>query len=192
MKVYHGSPNKFEKFDYKRMGTNGTSEGFGFYFTDKKEVAERYANEGYLYEATLKGKELSGNDLTITKEEYIKLVEILDQKGEYLSNFGDKDYEGFSNVLKMAIECDYEHCPDDAQLIGGIINAYGSVEKVLKIVYDVLGYGYIKDQETGWNSGTVYVALVNEAIEVKAITKIRKEVVWNDKNIHLWKKREGY
>lgn len=177
MKVYHGSPNKFEKFDYKRMGTNGTSEGFGFYFTDKKEVAERYANEGYLYEATLKGKELSGNDLTITKEEYIKLVEILDQKGEYLSNFGDKDYEGFSNVLKMAIECDYEHCPDDAQLIGGIINAYGSVEKVLKIVYDVLGYGYIKDQETGWNSGTVYVALVNEAIEVKAITKIRKEVV---------------
>lgn len=177
MIVYHGSPNKFEEFCYKRIGTNGTMEGFGFYFTDKKEVAKRYAGEGYLYEVDLKGKELSGNRLTITESEYVKLIKILDEEDDFLSNYGDKDWEGFDSVLRVAIECDYEDCPDDATLIGGIINAYGSKEEVLKVVYSELGYGYIKDQKTNWNSGTVYVALDNRAIDIKSITNMRNGVV---------------
>ena len=44
--VYHGSKNEFEYFDEKSMGTGGSDGilqyGHGFYFTNKRELAEGY------------------------------------------------------------------------------------------------------------------------------------------------------
>jgi hypothetical protein len=40
---YHGSPNAFQEFSYEFMGRNGTAEGYGFYFTSDREIAEGYA-----------------------------------------------------------------------------------------------------------------------------------------------------
>jgi len=171
--VFHGSPSKFERFDYKKIGTNGTSEGFGFYFTDSRGIAENYASGGYLYTAILKGKELSGDKLTITEKEYREMALHLNDKGDYLSNFGEIELEGLENVLNYAVELEYNSSADDADLLGGIINAYGNKEDILNYVHDVLGYGYVKDTENGWGNGhTVYVALSNDAIEFKNIEKM--------------------
>lgn len=180
MLVYHGSSNNFEKFDYSRIGTNGTTEGFGFYFTDKKHIAENYTNDnGYLYSVQLKGKELSGDELTITENQFRKLAVHLNDKNEYLSNFGDVNYEGLNAVLNEAVSCEYDNSNDDADLIGGVVNAYGNSQDVLQALYSMFGYGYIKDTDCAWGNSngnqTVYVALVNEVIEIISVeNKIEK------------------
>lgn len=46
--VYHGSKAHFEKFDYSKMGLNGTAEGYGFYFTDKKINCRRICGKWFL------------------------------------------------------------------------------------------------------------------------------------------------
>lgn len=177
MIVYHGSPNYFNKFDYNRIGENGTSEGFGFYFTDKKHIAENYVGKGYLYTVQLTGKELSGTKLTITEKQFKQLATRLNDEEGYLSNFGEIEYEGFENVLQYAVDLEYDSSDNDAELIGGIINAYGSKENVLQAVYDMFGYGYVKDDNCNWGNSkgnqTVYVALVNEVIN---IVEIQEEI----------------
>ena len=44
--AYHGSPNNFEKFSLDHIGTGEGAQayGYGLYFTDKREIAEGYAN----------------------------------------------------------------------------------------------------------------------------------------------------
>lgn len=44
--VYHGSPHKFDKFSssFNKEGEGANEYGYGLYFTDKKEVAEYYAD----------------------------------------------------------------------------------------------------------------------------------------------------
>lgn len=168
--LFHGSPNLFENFDYGRIGTHGTAQGFGFYFTDNKQVAENYSKGGYVYHAALQGVPLSGNSVTLTVDEYILIVKILDGKGDFLSNYGDKDYEGLQTVLKRAID-DFYTCKDDAEIIGGLINAYGSKEEVLKTFYS-LDYGYIVDKIVDWGNQTVYVALTDEAVKIEKIERV--------------------
>lgn len=178
MLVYHGSPNKFDKFDYNKIGENGTAEGYGFYFTDKKSIAENYTgnNAGYLYSVELQGKELSGTKLTITEKQFRKIAVHLNVKNDYLSNFGEVAYDGLENVLQLAVETEYNSSDDDAELIGGIINAYGDKEDVLQAVYKLLGYGYVVDDNPSWGQNedgqTVYVALVNDIIKVVNVEKI--------------------
>lgn len=50
MRLYHGSPNLFDKFDCKLIGSNTelSKFGHGFYAARKKEGAEGYVNP-YLY-----------------------------------------------------------------------------------------------------------------------------------------------
>lgn len=50
--VYHGSENKFDTFDIKKIGKYGEAIGHGFYFAEKG-IAERY-NKGYLYPVYLR------------------------------------------------------------------------------------------------------------------------------------------
>lgn len=164
--VYHGSPVKFEKFDYRKIGTNGTTEGFGFYFTDQKRIALNYGEQGYILAARLHGKALNGNEVTLTKEEYKKLVVHLDEADDYLSNYGEKDFEGYQVVLNRAMET-YSQCEADSELIGGLVNSCGSVELVLSAVYNLFGYGYLVEHETSWGNGQkVYTAFTNDVIEL--------------------------
>ena len=61
--VYHGSPEDFTRFSLDYLGANGTAEGYGFYFTDQKSIAEGYSqgregqrnpeNTGSLFEVYL-------------------------------------------------------------------------------------------------------------------------------------------
>lgn len=173
--LYHGSPVKFDKFDYKHIGTNGTTEGFGFYFTDHERIALNYGENGYIMSAYLHGKALHGNKITITEDEYKQLIIFLDEESEYFSNYGDKDFEGYQTVFNRAM-ADYSQCDSDSELIGSLVNANGSSELVLTAVYQLLGYGYLIEHETGWGNGhTVYTAFVNEVIEIVDVSKIKQK-----------------
>lgn len=51
--LYHGSSKDFEKFETKHIGENTGNNGLfgeGLYFTQKSDLAESYADGGYVYE----------------------------------------------------------------------------------------------------------------------------------------------
>lgn len=172
MFVYHGSPTLFEDFDYSKVGTNGTSEGKGMYFTDKKKVAESYGREGYLYKVKFSGsKSLSSDSLTLTEEDFRKFVKALDKETDYLSNWGDTKYEGKETVVGYAVEGEYENAESDTELLGSLINSSGDIEAVNRLAYTLLGYdSIVVDAE--WGNQRLYIALVQDVIEIVSVEAV--------------------
>jgi len=167
--VFHGSPAMFEQFDYKKIGTQGTAEGKGFYFTDKKSVAQGYAQDTEnLYEVYLNiTKPLSFERKTISKTNLKKFIKALDPDGtDYLLNWGDVEYEGYNNVLNTAVDGEYSPSDNDVDLVSSIIAAAGNIENVYRVLTETLGYDGIVVRNPSWGEGqTVYVAFYPEQIK---------------------------
>jgi len=88
IELYHGSKYHFTKFDITKIGTGQTSQDFGhgFYFSNKKEVAEYYSNilanierqdskvyrYGYLYTVSIKGNLINYNSI-MEEDLFIKI-----------------------------------------------------------------------------------------------------------------------
>lgn len=168
MIVYHGSKEKFDSFNYDKMGLNGTAEGFGFYFTDSKTIASGYAQDGYLYTVEFMGqKPLSFNSITITRAQLRRYLKRLDETGQFLANYGETAYEGFDKVMREAINSIYDFSDNDVDIIGGICTAYGNREEPLKELYKLLGYDSITVQaEWGAVPHKIYIATVHEAYNI--------------------------
>lgn len=173
MKVYHGSNQLFDKFDYEEIGTNGTSEGQGFYFTDNEDVAHGYGQNGYIYTAEFNGKKsLSSNSKTITRKQLAIYLTELNNQVDYLSNWGEVDYDGFDKVLKDAVEGEYDNNDNDVDIICGIANSCGDMETSLKLIYKLFGYDcIICDAE--WDNQRLYIALVNDIIKIEKVEQVR-------------------
>lgn len=172
--VYHGSPVKFEEFDYSSIGANGTSEGQGFYFTDSVETASHYGDGGYLYEVDFHGeKSLSSDSLTISKTDYRNLLEIAHQDSEYLDNWGDVEEEGYNTVLDRAVENEYYPGSNDVDLVGSLINSSGSSRRIYRRLYEEHGFDHIKTR-ADWGDQTIYVATVPEAFTLKSVSETPK------------------
>lgn len=178
-KVYHGSPKEFDKFSYEFLGEQGTSEGYGFYFTDKKEIAEGYKKDdkGKLFEVVLDIKKpLNFTEKKITKPQLKKFIKAVDPDGSgYLSNWGDVSFEGYEKILNEAIKNEFEGSNNDVDLIHGIINAEGrSPERIYPILKETLGYdGIIVDKPEWGGDQKVYLAFSPEQItETKQLTDI--------------------
>ena len=168
--VYHGSPNKFEKFSYDYMGKIGTSAGYGFYFTTDKSIAEKYAEgTGNLYTANLDiNKPLNSTKITITKNQLAKFLKVLDPDAtEYLSNWGDIQSESYNNILRTAIENEYEGSDNDVDLISGIINADGrGAEEIYRILTKTLGYDGIIAQPDWVGEHKIVIPFFPEQIKL--------------------------
>jgi len=172
MELYHGSSNKFNKFDYSKIRTNGTSEGLGFYFTDSKEIASQYGDNGYLYTVKLNAnKSLSDNEKTISKNDLKHYLNKLQNYTDYLSNFGDVNCEGYKNVLDKAVNDSHYYCDTDTEIMGSIYNACGENENVITLFYTILGYDYITSIPE-WGKQKLYIALTNDIIDIVKIEKL--------------------
>lgn len=182
--VYHGSPFLFTNFDYTKMGYHGTSEGFGFYFADRVRPTLAYAfsqsgnPKGYVYVAEFLGRKvLSDVKLTITPSQLRNLLTVLDRQGEYLSNYGDVSYEGYFRVLNRAVVSLYEHSGSDVDLVGDLINSFGSAQAVLQTLHKLLGYDHVKPK-TDWARGfRVYVMLVPEAFRLLEVREYYRDAL---------------
>ena len=167
--AYHGSPKEFQEFSYEYLGTNGTSEGFGFYFTSDKGIAEGYADGGMLKKVILDIKKpLNYTQLTISKPEFAEFLKVLDPIGEgYLSNWGESNFEGYNKVLNTAVEGEFSGSDNDVDLISGVIQATGrDAESIYKVLKQVLGYdGIIVDKPSWGNNQIVYIVFDNSQIK---------------------------
>lgn len=167
--AYHGSAKEFQDFSYEYLGSNGTSEGFGFYFTSDKSIAEGYADNGMLRKVALDIKKpLNFTQLTISKPEFTKFLQTLDPTGEnYLSNWGEVAYEGYNKVLNTAVEGEFSSSDNDVDLISGIIQASGrNAELINRILKQALGYDGIIINKPSWGGDqTIYIVFDNSQIK---------------------------
>lgn len=181
VRVYHGSAARFDEFSYSTIGTTATSEGQGFYFTDSPVIARDYARanpdeDGYLYEADFKGKKsLSPTRMNIGPKEMEGLLNSLDDDDEYLSNWGDVEYEGRSTVVRRAVEGSLGG-ENDVDNVGSLVNSGADAKRIYRHLYERYGYDHL-EVATDWgvsDSGEprkVYVATVPEAFELRALRR---------------------
>ena len=176
MKLYHGSKNKFEKFSYDFVGNNaGSDEGYGFYFTDSKELAERYADGGYVYTVNFKKeKSLNEKKISITITELRKVLQILHKSNDILNDFNDVEYCGYSRVMNEAVGMLREN-KNDVDMVAELCNICRDKEAVLKTIAKVTRRNCInstdnKFTKNGENSRLI-IALVNDDIEIVKIEK---------------------
>lgn len=184
--VYHGSPNKFEVFDYSKIGELGRSEGQGFYFTNKKGIAEAYNRDGgQLVEAYLSIKKpMPYDQKSFSKSEIKKILKkiadlevtssdsgITDLADTFLSNYGDIRTDGFNAVLDSAAKLLSNETTALDQL-GSLVGSGVSSELVNKAVYDVTGFDGVVSKGYSGKGGTkatgdfdVYVAFFPEQIK---------------------------
>lgn len=176
MLVYHGSPHLFSAFDYSRIGENGTQEGQGIYFTDTKRIANGYGENGYVYTVKFSGqKSLSSDSVTIDREDFKKYLVELDSQTDYLSNWGEVAYDGRETVLEYALDGEYDVADSDVELIGSIANGCGDVDTANRLVYTLLGYDSIIVDSDWGNGQRLYIALVQDVIEIVSVEDVRKE-----------------
>lgn len=172
MIVYHGSKEKFERFNLSKIGLNGTSEGKGIYFTNSETVAKGYGENGYLYTVKFNGqKHLNEQALTISENELRTFLETLDKEMDYLENWGEVSFEGYESVMNAAIEGELSGSDNDVDLVSGICNASGNVGRALEIVYETLGYDSIVTDAEWGNGQKLYIALVPDVIEIQKVEK---------------------
>lgn len=174
---FHGSPYLFDTFDYDRIGTNGKSEGVGFYFTNNLKIAKQYATNGYLYKARLKtnpSRGLSDNEKKMTREECKRLLEALHDRIELLWDYGDISWEGYEKVLENAVQLVYETANTDSELIASLYNGAGYNEKILHTVKDVLNYDHLISQ-ADWGNQTLCIVMDKDIIDIQAIEQIQGE-----------------
>ena len=167
--LYHGTPNEFTQFNYDFIGSNGTALGKGFYLTDSKDIASGYTGEnGKVMElyANIE-KPLSLTEKTITKAQYKKFVKAVDTatNGDYLTNYGEVDYDGYDKVLNSALE-DYQYDDNDVDLIHSVFNAGGlEWEDGFRLLKKTLGYDGVVQQDFNGTGSTVFVPTLPEQIK---------------------------
>jgi len=145
--LYHGSKGKFDTFNYKNLGVQGRSEGAGFYFTDKEDVAKGYGDQLYKVYLRIK-KPLDTNDpnfnRNVIKKIIKKIVDLqkkdgIDEGDGFLSNFGDISFEGMNSVIEAAVDA---HVDEDSatDLQGSLIGAGVNPQIVNNAIFEVTGH----------------------------------------------------
>lgn len=179
--LYHGTPNEFYRFDYSHIGDNGTALGKGFYLAENINSAKAYAtNEngknGHVLEVYANiTKPMSLKEKTISRSNFKKFIEAIDKKtnNQFLSGYGDVEYEGYNNVLNTALES-YDYSDNDVDLIHDVLNTASlSWEEGFRLLKDTLGYDGVinevkfKSPITGKvESDSVYVPVLPEQIKL--------------------------
>lgn len=141
--LFHGSPVSFDQFELQSThSSGGTAMGYGIYFSDSKERAEMYANEGYIYEVegeVLNARGLLGNEVTLDVNEIESIISSIaqsqiDGKDEYpyiLTEFGaevsseiEMD-EGNQAIAYEMAETIYKDEVDDLSIVNSIYQLLG-------------------------------------------------------------------
>lgn len=164
--VYHGSPNRFTEFSHSYMSTNGSAEGQGFYFTNKKTMAEGYKRDGgqLLSGYLLIKKPLSDSEKTLTRAEVKKLIETLDPTGDdVVINYDSKGGLGYpsrswyARALEDTVNAVMRYSDTDSEILAEIANSGAGTKAVVSTIRKLFGYdGYIVEGK--YEGATVYVA----------------------------------
>lgn len=177
--VYHGTDADFTVFDIMRAGKNGRAEGYGFYFSDDKEITGKYGNKQMEVYLNIT-KPLYSDRRTLTKAELRKFTNAvisremqsddIEWKDSFISNYIDT-YSGITRAaaVQRFVNQIWESNENDQDLIYEIANGSGqnySVETMkdfYKTLTDSIGVdGNISTWTHADGESKVYVAFSPE------------------------------
>ena len=97
---YHGSPKRFDQFDYTYIGDGHDQEGPGFYFTNSESDGLSYAGKaGHLYKANLKLDRLVPTQGPVNVKEIEWLMRKAPDLEESLTDWGEYPESAFQEAL---------------------------------------------------------------------------------------------
>ena len=136
--VYHGTNAQFDTFSYDKIGTNGTVEGVGFYFTDDADTAAGYKKQsGEVKECYLSiQKPLRHNSHYLSFEDVKNIIQKAaelqseeyeeDLKDSFVSNYADTYSMNFEDAVEEAAYMIYAEDKTDTDILGEIAYAANS------------------------------------------------------------------
>lgn len=181
--VYHGTDAEFNVFDFSRIGKNGKAEGFGFYFSDDKEITGRYGDIQKKVYLNIT-KPLLKTKRTMTKAQYAKLVNALvdfdvsqyddDElmwQDTFISNYVYTYGRGMTKRLAAQefVNQVWDFNENDVDLVYELANGSGKVHDIASmrefydVLTDTLGYdGIVAEWENNEGVSRVYVTFNSE------------------------------
>lgn len=204
MVLFHGSEKSFDEFQLQSVHTSdATSMGYGLYFTDNKERAEMYANEGYLYEVSgdlLTSRAVYDERVTLTIDEVELLINHIAEsqlQGEEQYPFIIADEaelssevmmdEGNKQISHQLAEEVVNSSSDDLSIINDLNNRlggdFGSNEYLNEALEQLnIKYG-IKDFVLDDNTHTKeYVVFDPKNITILSKSELNQEIQKEDKS----------
>lgn len=166
--VYHGSPNKFDKFKFDFVGKNNgiTGGGFGLYFSESKSDAQSYGK--YVYTVFLQlQNNVSSTEVTFTPQLLKCILDSIPTKHSYYEKYTVSNKSKFINTLLRLSKSDIE-------IIADIINKSfgGDCQPMLEILTKY-GLTHTVDHETPEDPTiTHYIIYDINAINMLSIEKI--------------------
>ena len=172
MLMYHGSKSNFNIFEYNRSNKTGSSEGYGFYFTDQLSVAKGYQTDGgNLFTTFLSiknpitpaSKPLNKIQLkkllnALVEEELSKYPdEIKDYRDSFLSNFEDTYSVSKDKAINEAVNSIFEN-DSFVDQIAELIVVSGGETLVLQAVEKALGFDGVYVENFLDGEAKVYLA----------------------------------
>ena len=171
-RVYHGSGSFFSQFTYEFVGKSGLHEGLGFYFTDSREIADRYSTgpdrrrgteSGTVYEVYLNlHNTLSGDRVTMEFREFSRFLDAA-------KNLGAK------NGIHIEIDAEdfYTQSTSDVELVNKVMFAgfakHGAAlaEEFLRTLQRTTGYDGTEVRNPDWGGDqTIYLAFFPDQIKL--------------------------
>lgn len=168
--AFHGTPNNFSTFSFKKVGSQSgtTGAGFGLYFSTSKADALTYGEN--IFECRLELKtNVDNHKVTFTPT---ILKAILD-KAQSDGNDAYQNYQQDANEKqkKQIISSLLADSDSDVDIVGNVINSCygGQCEKFLKILSDY-GFTHTIDKESPDNN-TITHYIVYDLSCIKIIDK---------------------
>lgn len=105
--MYHGSKAEFEEFSTQKMNTHGSAHGYGFYFTESKELAEGYAGGNGPFNVYLNIKNPITDKTTFTKKELKAILKAavqleIEEHGEDVPDYRNSYLSNIANTTSMS------------------------------------------------------------------------------------------
>lgn len=171
--LYHGSTQQFDQFNLDHWGQNGSAQGIGIYTTPDKELAAMYAHAsdipGYIYQVSADLKRpLSLDSNTISDEELSKIIDKVHEETDLLTNYGDVQYSGYSEVKAEAIELLREN-DNDVDLFNDLATTAGDPQITTEAFESIGEYTHIISHNQTRLNGDVYTILNPNNLEIDGI-----------------------
>lgn len=177
--MFHGTPNAdMFSFDPKRIGSNGTVRGYGFYLTNRLDGAKGYSTkDGKVIVAFVNitnpvpdRKSLSKITKQGIKDFVRKHIDSTAEMG-LLSDYGDVAKESYDSILDKYADAVTKYNDSDWQIISQIYHDQKDVpyEEFFKAVKEDFGYdGYV-----AWNMAEGTIAVAFESNQIKDIANMK-------------------
>lgn len=137
MILFHGTPTDFPENSFT-LSPRCYDEGVGVYFTPDIQTASTYGKFIFSIDLPEQPRYLSSAHKTITVEEFEDIALKLNDTHDYLSNWGEIELEGLTDVLDSAIQHEYLSADSDAELLSALGAACGDHAGVTSIVSQLL------------------------------------------------------